>query len=56
MNILSTLVISKSKGPSKTLRDIPASAYQICSIEGKKQKNKSSNQISQITMYFDSFS
>ena len=31
--IQSTLVISKSKGPSKTLRDIRISTYQICSIE-----------------------
>ena len=31
----STLVISKSKGPSKTLRDIRNSTYQICSIEEK---------------------
>ena len=30
-----TLVISKSKGPSKTLRDIRTSTYQICSIEEK---------------------
>ena len=29
----STLVISKSKGPSKTVRDIRTSTYQICSIE-----------------------
>ena len=33
--IQSTLVISKSKGPSKTLRDIRTSTYQICSIEEK---------------------
>ena len=33
--IQSALVISKSKGPSKTLRDIRTSAYQICSIEEK---------------------
>ena len=32
----STLVISKSKGPSKTLRDIRTSTYQICSIEEKQ--------------------
>ena len=31
----STLVISKSKGPSKTFRDIRTSTYQICSIEEK---------------------
>ena len=42
----STLVISKSKGPSKTLRDIRTSTYQICSIEEKK----SNNQISQMNM------
>ena len=35
--IQSTLVISKSKGPSKTVRDIRTSTYQICSIEEKKQ-------------------
>ena len=33
--IQSTLVISKSKGPTKTLRDIRTSTYQICSIEEK---------------------
>ena len=33
--IQSTLVIWKSKGPSKTLRDIRTSRYQICTIEGK---------------------
>ena len=32
-NIQSTLVISKSKGPSETVRDIRTSTYQICSIE-----------------------
>ena len=31
--IQSTLVISKSKGPSETLRDIRMSTYQICRIE-----------------------
>ena len=35
--VQSTLDISKSKGPSKTLRDIHTSTYQTCSIEGKKQ-------------------
>ena len=34
-NIQSTLVISKSKGPFKTLRDIRTSTYQICSTEEK---------------------
>ena len=29
----STLVISKSKGPSETLRDIRTSTYQRCSIK-----------------------
>ena len=29
-NIQSTLLISKSKGPFETLRDIRNSAYQIC--------------------------
>ena len=33
INIQSTLVISKSKGPSETLRDIRTSTYQICRIE-----------------------
>ena len=33
--IQSTLVISKSKGPSETVRDIRTSTYQICSIEEK---------------------
>ena len=31
--IQSTLVISKSKGPSETLRDIRTSTYQICRIK-----------------------
>ena len=31
----STLVISKSKGPSKTLRHVRTSTCQICSIEEK---------------------
>ena len=34
-HIQSTLVISKSKGLSKTARDIRTSTYQICSIEEK---------------------
>ena len=33
--IQSTLVISKSKGPSKPVRDVRTSTYQICSIEEK---------------------
>ena len=33
VNIQSTLVISKSKGPSETLRDIRTSTYQMCRIE-----------------------
>ena len=45
----STIVISKSKGPSKTVRDIRTSTYQICRFEEQKNSNK---QISQ----FDSFS
>ena len=45
--IQSTLVISKSKGLSKTLRDIRTSTYQICSIEEKIYSN---SQISQINM------
>ena len=36
----STLVISKSKGPSKTLRDIRSSTYQICSIKEKNRTTK----------------
>ena len=36
IDIQSTLVISKSKGPSKTVRDIRTSTYQICSIEEKQ--------------------
>ena len=35
LEIQSTLVISKSKGPSKTVRDIRTSTYQICNIEEK---------------------
>ena len=31
--VQSTLVISKSKGPSETLRDIRTLTYQICRIE-----------------------
>ena len=31
--IQSTLVISKSMGPSETLRDIRSSTYQMCRIE-----------------------
>ena len=33
VKIQSTLVISKSKGPSDTLRAIRTSTYQICRIE-----------------------
>ena len=36
LHIQSTLVISKSEGPSETLRDIRTSTYQICSIEEKQ--------------------
>ena len=32
-NVQSTLVISKSKGPAETLRDIRTSTYQMCRIE-----------------------
>ena len=32
-NIQSTLVISNSKGPSETLRDIHTSTYQTCRTE-----------------------
>ena len=35
IQLQSTLVISKSKGPSKSVRDIRTSTYQICSIEEK---------------------
>ena len=31
--IQSTLVISKSKGPAETLRDIRTSTYQMCRTE-----------------------
>ena len=34
----STLVTSKSKGPSETLRDIHTSTYQICIIEENKNR------------------
>ena len=47
MKLQSTLDISKSKGPSKTVRDIRTSTYQICSIE---EKNNQNNQILQMTM------
>ena len=33
LSIQSTLVISKSKGPAETLRDIRTSTYQMCRIE-----------------------
>ena len=33
LKIQSTLVISTSKGPSETLRDIRTSTYQMCRIE-----------------------
>ena len=46
----STLVISKSKGPSETLRDIRTSTNQICRIE----ENTNRTQISQMNMLFDS--
>ena len=36
-HVQSTLVISKSKGPSKTRRDIRTSTYQISSIKEKRQ-------------------
>ena len=36
MDIQSTLVISKSKGPYKPLRDIRTTTYQICSFEAKR--------------------
>ena len=32
-HIQSTLVISKSKGPSETLRDICTSTYHVCRIK-----------------------
>ena len=32
-DVQSTLVISKSKGPSETLRDIRTSTYKICRIK-----------------------
>ena len=32
-HLQSTLIISKSKGPAKTLRDIRTSTYQMCRIE-----------------------
>ena len=33
LGIQSTFVISKSKGPSETFRDIRTSTYQMCRIE-----------------------
>ena len=33
LKVQSTLVNSKSKGPSKTLQDIRTLTYQVCSIE-----------------------
>ena len=46
--VQSTLVISKSKGPSETVRDIRTSTYQICSIE---EKNNLNNQIYKLLCY-----
>ena len=43
--VQSTLVVSKSKEPSETLRDIRTSTYQVCRI---KENTKSNNQISKI--------
>ena len=37
----STLDMSKSKGPSKTLRDIFTSTYQVCEIE--ENTNRTTN-------------
>ena len=34
--VQSTLVISKSEGPAKILRDIRISTYQICRTEEKR--------------------
>ena len=45
--MLSTLVISKSKGLSEILLDIRTSTYQICRIE---EKNRANNHISQMNM------
>ena len=45
LTIQSTLVISKSKGPSETLRDIRNSTYQICRILGKYQLNNQTEQM-----------
>ena len=47
INLKSTLVISKSKGLSETLRDIRTSRYQICRIE---ENNKLNNHISKMNM------
>ena len=33
VKVQSTLVISKSKGPTETLRDIRGPTYQMCGIE-----------------------
>ena len=46
-NIQSTLVISKSKGPAETLRDIRTSTYQMCRIE---ENTKRTTKISQMNM------
>ena len=41
LDVQSTLVISKSKGPTETLRDIRTSTYQMCRIEeNTKQTTK----------------
>ena len=37
-NIQSTLVISKLKGPSETLRDIRSSTYQVFRIEANTNR------------------
>ena len=43
MSIQSTLAISKSKGPSETLRDIRALAYQISRTEKNTNRTKTTN-------------
>ena len=41
IDLQSTLVISKSKGPSEKLRDIRTSTYQFCRIE--ENTNRTTN-------------
>ena len=57
--VQSTLVISKSKGPSETLRDIRSLTYQMCRIEENTNRsypeNANSNTCAPHTLKFHIF-